>query len=457
MEIEIFRKKIKGEVYERNSKEYESSLLDRWNLDPLTINKPKLIVLVKDENDIINSIKFCKENNIEIAIKSGGHGFHSNCKGLLLDLNLFKGLKYNDYEKTVTIEAGCRLGEMDKENQKHGYIIPSGIVSDTGVSGLTLGGGIGHLSRSYGLTCDSLLEAKLITCDGEIKIINKETDSQLLWALKGAGSNFGVVTELKFQLHKLNKIFVLKSLIGINENQSSLKKLCEFIKENQKINQFSVMIIINSKELIVYSIYNGDYGNEFLNNMNGLVFNEPIKEIIPEDYTILQQFCDKELPRSKRYYKRGIFIKGELEFELLDKMIQSFNNHPIKDGLSYTISQLGGVFNSNQIYNNNSSFSFRKSLYHISVLTTLPINNEYQQNLFNNNNCIIEDKVKIKVYDWTNKTLDLFSNLKIGDYSNINDSLLSTDNYYGENSKKLKELKLKYDPNNFFNNNPNIN
>ncbi|KAN0035131.1 hypothetical protein ACTA71_004390 [Dictyostelium dimigraforme] len=461
MEMENFIKKINGNVYVKSSKEYENSLLDRWNLDALSKNKPQLIVEVKNENDIINSIKYCKENNIEMAVKGGGHGFHSNCKGLLLDLKLLKSLNYNQ-DGTLTIGAGCKLGEMDKENQKHGYIIPSGIVSDTGVCGLTLGGGIGHLSRSYGLTCDSLLQVKLITYNGEIKNINQETDPELLWALKGAGSNFGVVTEMKFKLNKLNKIYVSKHLIGIDENQSSsteiLKKLCNFIIDNQNVIQFSVTILLNSDGLLLCSIYNGDNGNEFLNNMNHLIFNEPKNEIQPEDFTILQQLCDKDLPRGKRYYKRGIFINCELDFQLINNMIQSIKNHPIKENLGFTISQLGGTIFNNKQYNDQSSFSFRNSLYHIAILTKLPLCDEFHQSILNeNNNNNFKDQLKINIYDWTSKTLDLFSNFKIGDYSNINDSSLSTNNYYGENSEKLKQLKLKYDPNNFFNNNPNIN
>ncbi|KAK5577424.1 hypothetical protein RB653_002365 [Dictyostelium firmibasis] len=451
--MEKFIKEINGVVYEKNSIEYENSLLERWNIDVLSIKKPEVIVLPKDENDIINSIKYCKENNIEIGIKSGGHGFHSNCKGLLLDLKLLKGIKYNENEETVTIESGCTLGEMDKLNQKNGYVIPSGIVSDTGVCGLTLGGGLGYLTRSYGLTCDSLLQVKLITCNGDIKIVNKDTDSQLLWALKGAGSNFGVVTEMKFKLNKLNKIYFSNHSIETNENNGieKIEKLIEFIKNNQKIKEFSVTIAINSTELLLFSVYNGDSGKSFLNDMNKIIFNEDHIDFQPIDYTTLQSCLDNALPRGKRYYKRGIFIKDELEVYHVKNIIQSFKNHPDEKNLSFTINQLGGEFSKND----NSSFSFRESLYHIAVVTKLSNENENENQQKENNHH--NDKLKNQVYDWTTKTLELFSSSRIGYYSNINDSNLSTNNYYGENSKKLKDLKLKYDPNNFFNNNPNIN
>jgi UDP-N-acetylenolpyruvoylglucosamine reductase len=167
---------------------------------------PALIARCAQPADVAGAIAFARRTELPIAVRSGGHSFPgmSVCDdGVVIDTSLMKRVELDLENHTARVEAGTLLGELDQATQAHGMAVPAGIVTHTGLTGLTLGGGIGWLQRKYGLTCDQLLSVELVTADGRFVTASEEENPELFWAMRGAGANFGVVTEFEFRLNPL--------------------------------------------------------------------------------------------------------------------------------------------------------------------------------------------------------------------------------------------------------------
>src|SRR5207247_8365285 len=162
-----------------------------------------LIIRCAGVSDVMAAVKFGKESGVPVAVRSGGH----SCPGhsvaddaLMMDLRPMKGVRVDPEKMTVRVQAGVLLGELDRETQAFGLAVPSGIVTHTGVAGLTLGGGIGWIQRKHGLSIDKLRRVDVVTADGEFVTASAVENQELFWGLRGAGSNFGIATEFEFEL-----------------------------------------------------------------------------------------------------------------------------------------------------------------------------------------------------------------------------------------------------------------
>ena len=167
--------------------------------------RPAIIAQCIDISDIVNAVNFAREHDLLVAVRGGGHGIsgQSICDGgMIIDLSEMRNVYVDVAARTATVEGGALLQDLDRESQAYGMVCPAGVVSHTGVAGLTLGGGIGILMRKYGLTIDNLLAVKLVTADGQVRLASAEENPDLFWGLRGGGGNFGVVSTLKFRLHE---------------------------------------------------------------------------------------------------------------------------------------------------------------------------------------------------------------------------------------------------------------
>lgn len=172
--------------------------------------RPRLIARCVDVADVIAAVNFGREQGLLAAIRGGGHngpGLGSCDDGLVIDLSPMKSVHVDPARRTVRVEAGCTSGDVDHATHAFGLAVPFGIVSTTGVAGLTLGGGTGYLTRKYGLTIDNLLEADVVLADGRVVTANEQEYSDLFWALRGGGGNFGVVTSFLFQAHRVHTVY----------------------------------------------------------------------------------------------------------------------------------------------------------------------------------------------------------------------------------------------------------
>jgi FAD/FMN-containing dehydrogenase len=172
--------------------------------------RPALIARCADADDVVAAVGFAREHGLLLAIRGGGHnggGLGTCDDGVVIDLSGLKQIDVDPDARTVRVGGGCTWGEVDRATGEHGLATPSGIISTTGVGGLTLGGGLGHLTRGFGLTIDNLLEAEMVLASGEKVRASADEHPDLYWAIRGGGGNFGVVTSFLFRLHEVGTIF----------------------------------------------------------------------------------------------------------------------------------------------------------------------------------------------------------------------------------------------------------
>ena len=184
--------------------------------------RPLLIAQCVDVADVVAAVNFGRDNGLLVAIRGGGHngpGLGSVDDGLVIDLSMMKGVRVDPANRTVRVEPGCTSGDVDHATHAFGLAVPFGIVSTTGVAGLTLGGGSGYLTRKHGLTIDNLLEADVVLADGSFVTASPKENADLFWALRGGGGNFGVVTSFLFQAHPVKHGLCRADLLGRQARQ----------------------------------------------------------------------------------------------------------------------------------------------------------------------------------------------------------------------------------------------
>ncbi len=196
--------------------------------------RPALIARCQDAADVIAAVNFAHENHLDVAIRGGGHngaGLALVDDGLVIDLSAMKGIQVDPEARTVQVEAGCTWADVDKATHAFGLAVPSGIISTTGVGGLTLGGGLGYLSRKYGLTIDNLLAVDMVLADGRLVHASQDENPDLFWAVRGGGGNFGVVTSFLFQGQPVGMVYGGPIIWPVDQAEEVLRWYLDFIAD----------------------------------------------------------------------------------------------------------------------------------------------------------------------------------------------------------------------------------
>ena len=210
--------------------------------------RPAVIVQCVDDTDVAAAVTYARENDLDLSIRCGSHnpnGFAVNDDGVVVDLRLMKGIRVDPATKTVRIQGGCTRGDVDHATHPHGLAVPAGVISTTGVAGLSLGGGIGHLSRKAGLTCDNLISADVVTADGNRVTASATENDDLYWALRGGGGNFGVVTSFEFRAHDVHTIYGGPIFYDVDKGPEVMKLFRDFIMDApEDMNAFFAYLIV---------------------------------------------------------------------------------------------------------------------------------------------------------------------------------------------------------------------
>ncbi len=236
---------VRGKIILPDNPEYES---ERKVYNAMINKHPGMIVKCTDVADVVAAVNFGRNNNLLVAVRGGGHnagGLGVCDEGMVIDLAGLKSVRVNTEDNTVRVGGGNTLGEVDHATHVFGLAIPAGVVSTTGVGGLTLGGGLGHLTRKYGLTVDNLLEADMVLADGSFVTVSSSNNPDLFWAIKGGGGNFGIVTSFKFQAYPVKFIYGGPTLWPIERVDEIMQWYDHFIdKAPDELGGFFALMIV---------------------------------------------------------------------------------------------------------------------------------------------------------------------------------------------------------------------
>jgi FAD/FMN-containing dehydrogenase len=321
--VQEFRSGQRGAVFDPNHPEYESAR-GVWNG---TIDKrPALIARCTGVADVINAVNFARAHKLLVALRCGGHhpsGYAVCDGGLVVDLRPMKGMRVDPARRTVHAQAGLNWTEFDREAAVFGLATPGGNVGDTGVSGLTVGGGIGWLSRKYGLTCDNLLSADIVTADGQCLTASPRENEELFWGIRGGGGNFGVVTSFEFQLYPVTMVVGGWVVYSLNKAKAYLKFLREYFETVPDGLSLSIFFInasidpslsaVAGDQAVVAAVvcYTGalDEGERVLKPLR--TFASPIADLIgPMPYTVLQGLGDRLVEPGLPCYEKSVYLKN---------------------------------------------------------------------------------------------------------------------------------------------------
>jgi FAD/FMN-containing dehydrogenase len=424
-----------------------------WNA---MINRhPGVVVRCRGAADIVRAVRFAREHGLLLAVRGGGHNIAGNavCEGgLLIDLSLMRSVRVNPARRTARVEPGATLGEFDKEAQAFGLATPLGINSTTGVAGLTLGGGFGWLSRKFGLAADNLISVDVVTAEGELVQANATENSDLFWALRGGGGNFGVVSSFEFRLHPVGPM-VLSGLI-VHPFARAKELLAGYRQAASKApDELTVWVVlrqapplpflpteVHGKEILVFAVcYTGDEadGKRELEPLRAL--GEPIADVIGmQPYAAWQTAFDPLLtPGAYNYWKSHNFV--ELSDGLLDTLAGHAARLPTAE-CEIFIGQLGGT--TSRVAVDATAYPHRNANFVMNVHTRWR-----------------EPADERRSIEWARQLFaETAPHATGGVYVNFmpEDEIDRVSSAYGANYARLAALKAKYDPGNLFRLNQNV-
>jgi hypothetical protein len=327
-----FKASLRGEMLCHSDAGYDAA---RTVFNAMIDRHPGVIVPCTGVADVISAVNFARTHQLLVAVRGGGHNVVGNATcdgGLVIDLSRMKGIRVDSIGRTARAEGGVTWGEFDRETQVFGLASTGGIVPTTGIAGLTLGGGHGYLMRRFGLACDNLLSADIVTADGQLQTASATQNADLFWGVRGGGGNFGVVTSLEYRLHSVGPR-VLGGLII--HPLPSTREVLRFYREFAPTapDELTVYLAIvtppGGERVVVFLVcYNGplEKGEHALRPLRA--FGSPVADTVgPTPYTALQALvADTEPPGLLNYWKSSFIY--DLSDDAIDTMVAQFEAVP---------------------------------------------------------------------------------------------------------------------------------
>ncbi|MFP8955444.1 FAD-binding oxidoreductase [Natrialbaceae archaeon A-CW3] len=355
--LEAFDQHVRGPVLFPTDTEFDEATR-LWN--GMIEKTPALVVQPTGTADVVAAVEFARDHDLSISVKGGGHNIAGTALvdgGLTIDMSRLRGVVVDPDARTATAQGGCLVGDVDRETQLHGLATPLGFVSETGLAGLTLGGGFGYLTRRFGWSVDNLLDVEIVTADGEVRRASRETNADLFWAVRGAGHNVGVVTSFTFQLHAVGPTvhggliaWPFESAEDVLETYRNLadeapRTLTAFLILRRAPPAPFVPEEWHGERICAMAVcYSGDLDtvDEVLSPIRGL--GDPVVDLLQEQpYTQLQSYLDATQPKGNCYYWKTEFA-SELSDECLSTMRELAAECPIP-GAQMIFAHVGGALN----------------------------------------------------------------------------------------------------------------
>jgi FAD/FMN-containing dehydrogenase len=450
--VKEFKSNLRGSVIEPGDKGYDDA---RKVYNGMIHKRPRLIARCADVADVIRSVNFARDQDLLLAIRSGGHnagGLGMCDDGLVIDLASIKYTRVDPTARTVTVGGGCTWGDVDHATHVFGLATPSGIISTTGVGGLTLGGGIGHLTRKCGLTIDNLISADVVLADGKFVKANADENSDLYWALRGGGGNFGVVTSLTFKLHPVDMIYGGPMLYELSETADVMKWYRDLIPTApDDLSGFFAFLTVppappfpdhlHMKKMCgVVWAYAGPAAKaeEIFKPIRG--FKKPALDFVgPIPQPALQTMFDALYPPGLQWYWRADFV-NEISDDAIAQHVRFGNALPSMHSTMHLYPINGAA---SRVSKNDTAWNYRDATW-AQVMVGVdpdPANND-------------------KIIAWTKSYYDALHPYSAGGaYVNFlmgDEGAGRVKATYGDNYERLVAIKDKYDPDNLFRVNQNI-
>lgn len=407
--------------------------------------RPGLIARCAGTGDVINAVNFARTHKLAVAVRGGGHSAAGNSVldgGLLIDLSPMKGIRVDPARRTATAQPGLRLGEFDRETQAFGLATTLGIVSNTGIAGLTLGGGIGWLNGKYGLACDNLLGVDVVTADGRFLTASAEENEDLFWGVRGGGGNFGIVTSFNYQLHPVGRVLGGFLAYPMSKAEEVLRLYDNFSRESPDEVSTAAGLLSTpdgNPAVLIVVCYTGPIaeGEKILKPLR--TFDSPLADTIrPMKYVEMQSLLDEGYPAGRLHYWKSNFVRT-LSDDAIDVMIECAKSRPSPLS-ALVLQQMHGA--AGRVPTGRTAFAHRQDQYDFLIVSQWsdPADNE-------------------KNIRWARESWEMIGpfaekSVYVNDLGEEGDQRVKA--AYGSNYERLVALKNKYDSTNFFYLNQNI-
>jgi len=452
--IEKFKASLGGKLIQPKDEGYDDAR-KVWNA--MIDKRPALIAQCRGTADVITSVNFAREQGLLLSVRGGGHNIAGTAlcdDGLTIDLSGMKGLHVDLKTRTVRAQPGCRLGDLDRETQIFGLVVPAGIVTDTGIAGLTLGGGFGYLTRRYGYTCDNLLSADVVTADGSFLTASEKENSDLFWGLRGGGGNFGIVTSFEYQAYPIGPKVTAGMVVHPMEKAREMVGFFREFSATAPEELCCVLILrlappapflpkeVHGKPIVAIAVChsgNLEDGERAVRPLKE--FGNPLGDIIePKPFAVHQTLFDVAMAPGRHYYWKSHYLPEFLEAAsnvLLDHAAKISSPHS-----SILVFQLGGALV--RFGETDTPAGNRNAAYVLNVAASWEDPTQTDEQIAWSRGC------------WSDmqqfSTGGVNVNFLTGEEGN--ERVFAA--YGAANYQRLVELKNKYDPQNMFRLNQNI-
>ncbi len=449
--IDDFRNQIRAQVITAEDSDYDSARAV-WNA--MSDKHPLAVVRAEQVADVIAAVNFAREADLELSVRGGGHsapGFGTNDGGLVIDLSLMRHVHVDPQAGTARAGGGATWGDFNYATHAYGLATTGGIVSTTGVAGLTLGGGIGYLTRGYGLALDNLRSVGVVTADGQYRIANAEDNADLFWALRGGSGNFGVATSLEFQVHPLTDVYVGLFFYELDQAANLLRFFRDFITDApEAYGAFPAFQIAPPLPFIPEQRHGDTFCAAIVHWAGPLEDGEsamtPFRDLAPRvaemvapmPYPALNTAFDGLFPKGMRSYWKGSYVT-----ELTDAAIDAHLAHgPNVPGVSSTMHLYPINGAAGRVASDATAFSYRNATFAPVIVAAWQDAADDQHHI-----------------QWVRDYYQAIApHSEPGGYINFmseDDQDRAPDNY-GANYQRMVAVKRAYDPDNLFHHNQNI-
>jgi hypothetical protein len=408
--------------------------------------RPAIIARCTGAADVIACVRFAREHDVLVSVRGGGHSVagKSVCDGgLMIDMSGMKGIRVDPARRTARAETGLTLGEFDRETQAFGLATTLGVVSKTGIAGLTLGGGWGHLHGKYGLAVDNVIGADVVTADGRLLTANASENADLFWGLRGGSGNFGVVTSLEYRLHEVGPVLgggVFYPAARAGEVLRFFREFAEVIPDELVIQAAAINLPDGLPVFAVAACYCGSLseGEKVLKPLR--TFDSPVADILGTvSYLQIQSLFDPFFPPGRYTYVKSSFVRT-LNDEVIETLAEYAKTRPSPYSFAPGIEHWHGA--ATRVGVTDTAFPHRQHSYNFMAWSNWADPSESEKNV-----------------RWTRAFWEAMRPFLVeGSYGNYvsdeGDAFARA--AYGPNYERLVALKNKYDPTNFFRMNHNI-